>query len=64
MVTEFVAMVTECAVAMISECAVAILLLLNTVFHFGLYLRPYVSSSSVEMTPGQKQLLAIGDTGL
>ncbi|XP_048739660.2 transmembrane protein 209-like isoform X2 [Ostrea edulis] len=46
------------------ECVIATLLLLNTVFHFGLYLRPYVTSSSVEMTPGQKTLLAIRDTDL
>lgn len=45
-----------------AECGVALLLLLNTVFHFCLYLRPYVSSTSVDMTPAQKKLLAIKDT--
>nr|XP_022296635.1 transmembrane protein 209-like [Crassostrea virginica]XP_022296636.1 transmembrane protein 209-like [Crassostrea virginica] len=46
------------------ECGIALIFMLNTVFHFCLYLRPYISSSSVDMTPGQKKLLAIKDTDL
>ncbi|XP_061187814.1 transmembrane protein 209-like [Saccostrea echinata] len=46
------------------ECVIAVLLLLNTVFHFCTYVRPFVSSTSVDLTPEQKQLLAIKDTDL
>ncbi|XP_052060873.1 transmembrane protein 209-like [Mytilus californianus] len=43
------------------ECILAVIFLLNSVTNFFVYLKPYISTKSVMMTPAQKKLLAVRD---
>lgn len=44
------------------ECILAVTFLINSVMNFFVYIKPYIYTKSVLITPGQKKLLAVRDT--